>query len=146
MVPVVLKAQHEPQLAWFLMGVTAPALTQSTLSAAVLLWYLNGLLVLVLQQRSSAGKKLNPKVSGKLQLGSYEVRCVHRLNKTDLNWPPVVGCRPRRVARNSSGVRSANWLTAICSASPDQRTASMAQALQDSNSTPSSCGPLRCAA
>ena len=40
---MVLKAQQEPQLAWFLMGVTAPALTQSTLAGTVLLWYLKGL-------------------------------------------------------------------------------------------------------
>ena len=39
--PVVLNAQHDPQNIWFFTSVTAPAFTQSTLSAAVTSAWLN---------------------------------------------------------------------------------------------------------
>ena len=55
--PVVLNAQHDPQNIWFFTSVTAPAFTQSTLSAAVTSAWLNLLLELALPwpaQSSSA--------------------------------------------------------------------------------------------
>ena len=118
--PVVLKAQQDPQLSWFLMGVTAPALTQSTLSAAVLLWYLKGLAVRVLQHTAMLEACLQ--LWTRLLCFRRLACCELQLRDPHLNSPPVVGCRPNRVARNSSGVKSANWFTAIWRASSDQHS------------------------
>ena len=133
--PVVLKAQQEPHIAWFLTSVTASCARQSTWSGVwVMLPWLKGVPaqmqhgfdnladVATGQPYSRYQKRLSSQASA-IEVHFQMAICAHGTydyyflspGGRGRTAPGLAGFEPRCVAANSSAVRSANAFSAICS-------------------------------